>query len=87
MPGNVIPERDQLKVGMNLLSLGVVPYSEAVRMRSLVLPIYDEIDRDPGFRRLGSRMGDVYRDLARLDVRLGHYYLFLPETDEGERIP
>lgn len=87
MPGNVIPERDQLKVGMNLLSLGVVPYSEAARMRSLVLPIYNEMNRDPGFRRLGSRMGDVYRDLARLDVRSGHYYLFLPDTDEGERIP
>ena len=87
MPGNVIPERDQIKVGTNLLSLGVVPYKESARMRSLLMPIYDEIGRDPGFRRLGSRMGDVYRDLTRLDVRSGHYYLFLPETDESERIP
>ncbi len=44
-PANVIPEIDQLTVGMNLLSLGVVPRAEAARMRSLVKPIYAEMDR------------------------------------------
>ena len=86
-PANVIPERDQVKIGTSLLSLGAVPYDESARMRSLLMPIYDQIDRDAGFRRLGSAMGAVYRDLARLDVRPGHYYLYMPKTTDNERIP
>lgn len=86
-PWNVIPESDQIKVGMHLLSLGVVPYSEAARMRSLVMPIYEEMDRDADFRELGSAMGAVYRDLARVEFRSGHYYLFMPDVGDGQRLP
>ena len=86
-PWNVIPEIDQIKVGMHLLSLGVVNYSEAVRMRSLVMPIYAEMDRDADFSKLGSAMGAAYRDLMRMEFRSGHYYLFMPDVGDGERLP
>ncbi|MCL4192746.1 MAG: hypothetical protein KJZ87_13520, partial [Thermoguttaceae bacterium] len=45
-PGNVIPEVDQLKVGMHLLPLSDPDMAEAARLRSLVLPLYAEMDRD-----------------------------------------
>ena len=56
-------------------------------MRSLVKPIYAEMDRDPDYRELGSAMGAVYRDLAHLPLRSGHYYVYMPEVAAGERIP
>ncbi len=88
-PWNVIPEGDQVRVGMCLLPLAEpsVSAAEAARMRSLVLPTYDEMDRDVDFHRLGSVMGMAYRDLFHLGCRTGHYYVVLPETAGGRRVP
>ena len=88
-PWNVIPEIDQLKVGLSLAALGTpeIDSAEARRIRSLVLPLYDEMDKDADFRQLGSAMGMAYRDLCHLDFRTGHYYVFLPETSDGRRLP
>jgi predicted esterase len=86
-PWNVVPEIDQLKVGTWLLPLGEVDYAEASRIRSLLLPIYEEMDRDPEFHAAGSVMGMGYRELARMDFRTGHYYLFLPEASGGKPLP
>ena len=86
-PWNVLPESDQFKVGTYLLSLGEVDYAEAARLRSVVLPVYREMDRDPDFHAVGSAMGLGYRELARLEFRTGHYFVFLPETSAGERVP
>ena len=74
-PWNVIPEVDQLKVGLSLLPLGPpeMDSAEARRMRSLVLPLYDEMDKDADFRELGSVMGMAYRDLGHMEFRTGHY--------------
>jgi predicted esterase len=88
-PWNVIPESDQLKVGLSLAVLGTpeIDSAEARRMSSLLLPLYREMDEDADFRQLGSAMGMAYRDLGHLPFRTGHYYLFLPETSAGQRIP
>lgn len=86
-PGNVIPEVDQLKVGMHLLPLSDPDMAEATRLRSLVLPLYAEMDRDPEFRALGSTMGSAYRELFRFDFRTGHYYVVLPEKTRGAPFP
>ena len=74
---------------MCLLPLGEpsVPWAEAARMRSLVLPIYEEMDRDADSVALGSVMGMAYRDLFHLEFRTGHYYLVLPEAAGGRRLP
>jgi predicted esterase len=86
-PGNVIPEVDQLAVGVNLLRLRDVNSTEAARLRSVVLPIYEEMDRDAEFHALGSVVGMGYRELVHTDFRPGHYYLYLPETISGEKLP
>jgi len=88
-PWNVIPEVDQLKVALTLLPWGPpeVDSAEARRLRSLVLPLYDEMDQDAGFRELGSVLGLAYRDLCHMEFRTGHYYVFLPETSPGRRLP
>jgi predicted esterase len=88
-PWNIIPEVDQVTVGMSFLPLGdpYVDFAKAKRMRSLELPVYEAMEKDAGFRGLGSVMGMAYRELFRMDFRTGHYYLFLPEASEGERLP
>ena len=88
-PWNVVPEVDQLHVGMCLLPLGEreVDWAEAARMRSLMLPIYQEMDQDADFHAAGSVMDMAYRDLFHLEFRTGHYFVFLPDTARDERIP
>jgi predicted esterase len=88
-PWNVIPEADQLQVGLSLIPLGPpeIDSAEARRIRSLVLPLYDEMGKDADFRQLGSVMGMAYCDLCHMEFRTGHYYVFLPETSGGERLP
>jgi predicted esterase len=86
-PGNVIPEIDQLKVGVSLLRLRDVDGAEAGRLHSLLFPIYDEMDKDADFRVIGSAMGLAYRDLLHVRARPAHYYLILPETTGGRRMP
>ncbi len=88
-PLNIIPEVDQVSVGLHLIPFGdpYVNSAKARRMRSLTLPAYKHMEQDPDFRELGSAMGSACRDLLHLSFRNGHYYLFLPETAPDERIP
>jgi predicted esterase len=81
-PWNVVPEVDQVKVGMTLFPLGErrISYTESARMRSLVLPLYDEMDRDSEFRNLGSALGAAYSDIFHLGLHTGHYFAFVPGT-------
>lgn len=86
-PGNVVPEVDQIAVGISLLRFRQVNAAEATRLRSLVLPIYEEMDRDAEFHALGSVLGMGYREIVHMEFRTGHYYLSLPETTGGQRLP
>jgi predicted esterase len=88
-PWNVIPEVDQVSVGLHLVPLGDpnVNSAKARRMRSLTLPTYQRMEQDPDFRELGSAMGSACRDLLHLNACNGHYFLFLPETSPGEHVP
>ncbi len=76
-PWNVVPEADQIHVGMCLLPLGdpYTTFAKAARMRSLILPLYDEMDRDADFHPLGSAMAMAYRDLFHMEFRSGHYFV------------
>jgi predicted esterase len=87
-PWNIIPEVDQVLVGTNILPLSdpYVDFAKARRIRSLAVPIYEELEKDAGFRSLGSVMGMAYRELVRLEFRTGHYYLFLPRTAGQTRL-
>lgn len=88
-PWNIIPEIDQVSMGLNLLPLGdpYVDFAKGRRIRSLVLPAYQRMDEDPEFRQLGSAMGSTAKDLLHLGSCDGHYYLFLPDTAPDERVP
>ena len=86
---DVVPEIDQLKVGLCLLPFGdpYVDFAQAAQLRARVLPTYDEMDKDADFCDLGSVMGMAYRELFHMEFRSGHYYLFLPKTTNGEILP
>jgi predicted esterase len=86
-PANIIPEVDQIAAGVNLARFRGMGTREATRLRSLVLPIYEEMDNDADFHALGSAMGAGYRELVGLDYHTGHYYLFLPDATNGTRLP
>ena len=88
-PWNIIPEVDQLTVGLSVapLALPEVDSAEAGRIESLVLPLYDKMDQDDDFRELGSVMGLAYRDLCHLEFRTGHYYAVLPDASKDRRLP
>ncbi len=88
-PLNVIPEVDQVSVGLTLLPFGdpYVNSAKGRRMRRLVLPAYEQMENDPEFRNLGSAIGPACRDLLHLDFRNGHYYVFLPDADSAQRFP
>jgi predicted esterase len=83
-PWNVVPEVDQIKVGTCLIPFGMVDFAEAARLRSLLLPIYEELENDADFHDLGSQLGSMHRELAHLEFRTGHYYLFLPPMTSWE---
>lgn len=87
-PANVIPEVDQLGIGITLLPLRD-PHarSEARTMRSVLLPMYAALDQDDDFHALGSAMGLAYRELFHVPFRTGHYYAVVPDTDDNERLP
>lgn len=87
-PWNVIPESDQLNAGLTLAALGTpeIDSTEAHRIKSLILPLYDEMHKDADFRELGSVMGLAYRDLCHLPFHTGHYYVVLPQTS-ARRLP
>jgi predicted esterase len=88
-PGNVVPERDQIKVGLTLAPLGTpeIDSAEARRIWSLVRPLYDEMDRDADFRQLGSTLGEACRDICRVEFRTGHYFVLLPKHPDSRRLP
>jgi len=88
-PWNVIPEVDQLEVGLSIACIASpeIDSVEARRMRSVLLPLYDEMHQNADFRVLGSVMGTAYRDVCHMEFRTGHYYLVLPQTAAGERLP
>lgn len=86
-PWNVIPEADRVAAGIHLLRLRDVHSAEATRLRSLVLPLYAEMDQDPDFRELGSVQHMGYRELLGLEFRTGHYHVFLPKAKGGEKLP
>jgi predicted esterase len=88
-PWNVIPEIDQLNVGLSILPVGdpFVTFAKASHMRSTVYSVNQRMEQDADFHAAGSAMGLAYRDLFHIRTAPSHYFLFLPETAEGERIP
>jgi predicted esterase len=93
-PCNVMPEVDQIDVAMKLCPMFApqINSAEAARMRSLVGPLYDELDHDAAFRDLGSTLDTACLDLLHVKFPAGHYFVGLPDrtatrTATQERLP
>lgn len=88
-PFNLVPEIDQIKLGIVLS-----PYFDSRMSRgkanwvvNAAMPIYRELEAQPEYHALGSVMNYAYADLygGRFDV--GHVYQFVPEHSPEEKLP
>jgi pimeloyl-ACP methyl ester carboxylesterase len=86
---NLLPEVEQIKLGITLMPYAdpIIDRAQARRIAGVTLPIYHQMERDQDFRRLGSVMGWAYAELWGAQFYHGHYYLYLPETAPGEKVP
>jgi pimeloyl-ACP methyl ester carboxylesterase len=86
---NLVPEIEQIKMGTALVPYAdsLIDRAQARRIAEITLPIYRQMERDPDFRGLGSVMGWAYAELWGGQFDYGHYYLYLPETAPGKKVP
>ncbi len=78
--GNLVPELDQFRLGVRLISRldPLFDEAQAARLSGWTTAIYDELETDAGFRALGSAMPHAYKNLRGGDAMSGHYYLYVP---------
>lgn len=83
--GNLIPEADQVSVGLALASclLPELDGPKVERVRSLTMPLYEELDGDSCFGDLGSVMAFAHAEFSLSSPDRGHYVAILP----GDREP
>ncbi len=88
-PANLVPEIEQIKLGV-AVTVPTVPFvdlAQAQHILDVTMPIYRQMEQDPDFRSLGSVMGWAYAELWGGRFDYGHYYLYLPETAPGDKLP
>ncbi|MEM8862294.1 MAG: alpha/beta hydrolase [Chloroflexota bacterium] len=89
-PFNVIPEIEQMNVGINLIGPAdpFIDRAKADRLSDLTLSIYADMEQDSEFKQAGSVMGLPIRQPFRLPFDNGHYYLYVPQSaDLSEPLP
>ena len=86
---NVVPEIEQINVGMALIPHldPFIDRQQARRLRSFILPAYQEMEANPEFRRLGSAMGWPYAEVLGRPFDVGHYYLYIPRNRPPGPLP
>ncbi len=80
---NLEPEIEQINLGLHLIPFldNLFTPEKTHRLTKLTLDLYQEMDRDPNFRALGSAMGGAYADLLGFpSYPPGHYYLYIPRS-------
>jgi len=86
---NLVPEIDQLLLGSYLLP-GLDPYidnEKAERIRRVFLNVYRPMRKSLGFRRLGSVLGQTYRDILFTAPVGTHFYEYIPENNTNSPLP
>ncbi|MCC7385366.1 MAG: prolyl oligopeptidase family serine peptidase [Deltaproteobacteria bacterium] len=75
-----VPEIDQVAIGTHLVPFldPIIDRAAARRIAALTMPIYLEMEADPGVRDLGSVLPDAYADLFGYTDDRGHLYQVLP---------
>jgi len=86
---NIVPETEQINLGFVVMPYfdAIFTHEQARRVRGFTLDVYQEMDRDPDFRALGSAMGWAYADLLGQSYDAGHYYLYVPRNRPVEPLP
>ncbi len=80
--GNLIPEEDQVSLGIEL-ACWVLPEfdrNKAKRVKDLTIPLYQQLETDPCFKDLGSVMNFAYAELSLRSPDREHYVALLPST-------
>jgi predicted esterase len=88
-PFNLIPELDQMKMGVVLgPALGLLQdREEARRLTDIVLPLEREAEARPDFRQMGSVAGWTLAENWGGEFDAGHLYQYVPAHPAGERLP
>lgn len=86
---NIIPESEQVNLGFLLMTF-IDPYitaEQASRVSKLTMAHYREMEQNDDFHELGSAMGLAYRQLYGQPYDVGHYYLYIPLTEQDAPLP
>ena len=88
-PVNLVPERDQAKLGAIISPLmdQIMTRQKANRLKGLFTATYREMDRDPEFVAVGSVMNAAYWDTFRLPFGQRHLYAYIPAHPANQRLP
>lgn len=85
-PANLLPEIDQVKLGVTLATRFVPWFSRARTIREVTMGLYREIEADPDARGLGPVTHFAALEVVGADFDSGHYFAYVPETRSGEHL-
>jgi pimeloyl-ACP methyl ester carboxylesterase len=85
-PLNLLPEIDQVKLGVTLATRFVPWVSRARTIRKTTMGLYREIEADPESRGLGPVTHFAALELVGADFDAGHSFVYVPESRPGERL-
>lgn len=85
-PFNIIPEIEQMNVGVNLFGPldPFIDTQKADRLANLTLEIYRELEEDADFEQIGSVMGLTMREVFQIPFDNGHTYLYVPQNASAD---
>ncbi len=86
---NLVPEADQMGLGLFLAPLldSRMTRERMAHYRPPVMQLYDEMERDPDFRLLGSVRDRAFADPLGEPFDVGHYYWYAPPHPAGSELP
>ena len=85
-PANLLPEVDQVKLGVTLATRFVPWVARARTIREVTMGLYREIEADPDARGLGPVTHLAALELVGAEFDAGHYFAYVPEPRHGERL-
>ncbi len=86
---NIIPEVEQVNLGFLLAPYldPIITLEQARRVSAFTLELYQELENDLNFQRLGSVMGWAYAEVIGRPFDVGHYYLYVPQKRSDGPLP
>ena len=85
-PAKLLPEIDQVKLGVTLATRFVPWMGRARTIREVTMGLYRAIEANPDARGLGPVTHYGGLEAIGLDFRADHYFAYVPEPKPGERL-